>query len=82
MLSRQNSPLVCLYAHRIKWYRILETLRTGEESARVGHVDAGATSNKKEFMEMQRAMTESLKTQTAMANLLIEKIGQDALIII
>ena len=30
--------------------------------------------NKKEFMEMRRYMTESLKRQTAMANILIEKL--------
>ena len=32
--------------------------------------------NKKEFIEMQRAMTESLKSQTAIATLLIEKLDR------
>ena len=58
-----------------------EVLRTGE----VGKEDARATSKarqQKEIMEMHKAMTKSSKTQTAMGNVVIEKLDRDALIII
>ena len=48
-------------------------------SARVGHENTVATikaGQQKEIMDMQRAMTESLKSQTAMANVLVEKLDR------